>query len=89
MTLFADNSDLPSTSDAPVQSAELIDVSGEDMVGLWRALWIGGAGSLRVTLVKDTDPVTFAAVPAGTLLPFAVKTVHSDETDATDIVGLK
>lgn len=55
-----------------------------------RALWVGGTGTVKVTLdgQRDTDAVTFAAVPAGTLLPFQIKKVWATGTTATLIVAL-
>lgn len=59
-----------------------------------RALWVGGAGDLVVKFYSVVDPtvagntVTITGVPAGTLLPFAVKCVNSTSTTATSIVAL-
>jgi hypothetical protein len=59
----------------------------------FRALWVGGAGDLSLIFLNDTSnngagtAVTIAAVPAGTLLPFAVRRVMA-ATTATLIVGL-
>lgn len=54
-----------------------------------RALWVGGAGAVAVIFVDDTDPVTLSGVPAGTLLPFAVRRVLSTGTTATLIRALR
>jgi len=42
-----------------------------------RYLYVGAAGSVTVIMAGDASqtPVTFAAVPAGTLLPIAVSAV--------------
>lgn len=45
-----------------------------------RALWVGGAGSVIGVLSDDDTEVTFAAVPAGTLLPFRFKTIKATST---------
>jgi hypothetical protein len=52
-----------------------------------RSLYVGGAGDVVVTMFSG-DLVTFADVPAGTILPVCVKKVM-DATTATDIVGLQ
>jgi hypothetical protein len=53
------------------------------------ALWVGGAGDVALQGASDSTPVTILAVPAGTLLPMAVKLVLATGTTATSIVGLK
>lgn len=50
------------------------------------ALYIGAAGTLKVTCFDGTD-CTFAAVSAG-VLPLRVKRVWSTGTSATSIVAL-
>lgn len=52
-----------------------------------RSLWIGAAGDVSV-VAPDGTAVTFAAVPAGTLLPVRAKRVNSTGTTASSIVGL-
>lgn len=51
------------------------------------ALYIGGAGNVRVTTVAGTD-VLFSAVPVGTILPIKVKRVWATNTTATLIIAL-
>lgn len=58
-----------------------------------RALWVGGAGNLSVIFAGDTSnggagtAITISAVPAGFIVPIAVKRVML-ATTATLIVGL-
>ena len=52
-----------------------------------RAIYVGGAGSLVVTLAGDSSTITFTAVPAGTLLPIRITSISSSST-ATDVVAL-
>lgn len=54
------------------------------LVGV-RALWVGGAGDL--TLTVRTGDIVIKAVPAGTLLPIGPSKVKN-ATTATDIVAL-
>lgn len=53
------------------------------------ALYVGGAGDVVVVMRDDldTNPVTFAAVPAGTILPIYVRKVLP-ATTATNILAL-
>lgn len=53
----------------------------------FRALWVGGAGNVAV-VTEGGNSVTFTGVPAGTLLPIAVRAVNSTSTTATNLVGL-
>jgi hypothetical protein len=62
---------------SPSDSTPLVDIRG---------LYVGTAGSVRVTTV-DGDTVTFAG--ASGILPIQVIRVHSTGTDAGDIIGLK
>lgn len=65
---------------APHDTNELAYVS--------RALYIGGAGAVKVTTLKGTD-LTFAAVPVGTVLHVRAKKVFATGTTATNIVALQ
>lgn len=53
-----------------------------------RALYVGGAGDVAVVLRKDGAPVTFVAVPAGSMLPLRVRQVLVTGTTATALVGI-
>lgn len=49
-------------------------------------LYIGGAGNVNVTTIGD-DSVTFAGIPAGTILPVQVRRLRAGTT-ATNIIAL-
>jgi hypothetical protein len=55
--------------------------------GFVDGVYCGGAGAIAVVLEDDTA-VTFAAVPAGTILPIKCKRVNSSNTAATGMVGM-
>lgn len=59
-----------------------------DLADVTRAIYVGGAGDLRVLTVQGND-VVFPAVPAGTILPIRVQRVFATNTTATNIVGLQ
>ena len=69
-------------------------VSKSDTVNIYTggkltdALYVGGAG-IVVGVLEDDSTFTFAAVPAGTLLPIAIKRVNSTTTSATSMVALR
>ncbi len=51
------------------------------------AIYVGGAGDVKVTCV-DGSVAVFTAVPAGTILPVAVVLVWSAGTTATNMTGI-
>lgn len=75
--------------EAPASNGRAVTPNdGADLAEVTRAVYVGGAGDLRVMLRGDTAPVTLVAVPAGTFCPLRVKRVHATGTTATGIVGL-
>jgi hypothetical protein len=74
---------------APAQAAAAVTPNdGVDLPGgLTIALYVGGVGTLRVTMA-DGVVANFAAVPAGTTLEIQVTRVHATGTTATSIVAL-
>ena len=58
-----------------------------DFDTICRAIYVGGAGNV-VAVRHDGTAVTFTAVPAGTVLPIAVRRINSTSTTATAIVAL-
>ena len=71
---------------SPADTAAAVAKSDSTVLDTTRALYIGGAGDLVVTMAKGGD-VTFKAVPAGSVLPIRVTKVKA-ATTATDIVAL-
>lgn len=59
-----------------------------DLAQVTRAIYVGGAGAIKVLLADDTTAVTFAGASAGTVLNLRVKRVYSTDTTATNLVGL-
>ena len=53
-----------------------------------RALYIGGAGAVKVDMAGTGTAVVFSGVQAGTILPIRVDRVYVADTDATLIVAL-
>jgi len=52
-----------------------------------RALYVGGAGDVRL-LTRESDDVVFSAVPAGSILPVYTQRVFSTNTSATLVIAL-
>lgn len=72
---------------SPAIDALAITPSDSVTFGATRAIYVGGAGALAVTLVSGAS-VTFNGVPAGAILDLAVTQVRATGTTATNIVGL-
>lgn len=62
--------------------------NSNDLAETCRMLYIGGAGTLTVTLANDSSSVQFLAVAAGTTLRIRAKRVHATGTSATGIIAL-
>lgn len=79
---FASDLSSPATGGQDITPSD-----GTDLTIFSRALWVGGAGSLRVITVED-DTINLVGIPAGTLMPIRVKRVLATGTTATAIVAL-
>lgn len=79
---------LPQMQAQNFSHAEAVTPSDSTAVA-FDALYIGGAGAVAVVLADDSVAVTFAAVPAGTLLRVRAIKVMSTNTTATLILGLR
>ena len=75
-------------SPGPATKAYTITPADSELTDWLRAIYVGGAGNVKVTTTSD-DAVTFSGVPAGTVLPICVKQIWSTGTTATLMVGLR
>lgn len=66
----------------PITPSNTVDLQQET-----RAIYVGGAGNLNVTLT-DGIGVQFQAVPVGTILPISARRVAAVGTTATYLIGL-
>jgi hypothetical protein len=75
------------TPDSCAVNCIAITPADADLVAPVRALYIGGAGNLRIS---DTGngAVTFSNVPAGVILPVMARRVWATGTTASNIIGL-
>ena len=71
----------------PYAKATAVTPNDSTVLAKTRALYVGGAGALTVTMADGVN-ATFAAVPAGTTLRIKVTKVLSTGTAATSIVAL-
>ena len=75
--------------DSPAKNAVAVTPNDStDLTTAARALYIGGAGDVVVDMVGTGSTITFAGVPAGTILPIRAARVRSTSTTATSIVAL-
>ncbi len=79
---FAGGLESPAANGAAITPSDTTDLTQTT-----RALYVGGAGNLRVTL-SGGDTVTLMNVPEGALLPLRVRRVLATSTTATNLVGL-
>ena len=82
---FATHGDGLSTP--PANAAAVTPNDGADLATASRALWVGGAGDVAVTMVGGQS-VTIIGALAGSLLPVRVTRVKSTGTTATSIVAM-
>jgi hypothetical protein len=77
------------TADATVSaySANTLTPNDSGTLLTTRALYIGAAGDLKVTMAYG-DIVTFVAVPAGSILPIQVTRVFATGSTAASIIAL-
>ena len=72
----------------PATNAVLVSPSdSEDLATVTRAVYVGGAGDMKVTM-QDSGTVLFSGIPAGTTLPIRVSRIWATTTDATLIIAL-
>jgi hypothetical protein len=71
--------------DSPAGNAASITAGATALAYTTRAIYVGGAGDVAVTMVGGQS-VTFSAVPAGSLLP--IRATHITAATATAIVAL-
>lgn len=74
------------TSPAEEASA-ILPSDGTGLPQPTRALYVGGTGAARVRMLGG-QVVSFAGLPAGSLLPLRVVQVYATGTTATGLVGL-
>ena len=74
--------------DAPAGNAAAVTLHDSNtLTPPSRALYVGGAGNLKVTLAGGTT-VTFSSVPAGTVLPVRASVCWSTGSTASNVVSL-
>lgn len=73
----------------PARSGEAVDasVSDDTLRQATRALYVGGAGNLTVTMAGGGN-LTFTGVAAGTVLPISCTVVLNSGITATAILAL-
>lgn len=67
--------------------AAIVPNDSSDLAEVTRAIYVGGAGDIKVT-ANGGGTATFVGVAAGTILPVRVVRVFATGTTATNLVGL-
>lgn len=61
--------------------------TSDSVLQTYRAIYVGGAGNLRV-ITEGGDDVLFTAPPVGSIIPLRVTRVMATNTTATLLIGL-
>lgn len=77
-----------STMSDPAREAKAVTPNDSTDIAQTRALYIGGAGNVKVDMTGGTSAVTFTGATAGSILPIRCTRVYSTDTTATSIVAL-
>lgn len=79
----------PNIIDGPAWNAAAVTPNDSaDLAQTARALYIGGAGDVKVDMASDGSAVTFVGCLAGSILPIRAERVYATDTTATNIVAL-
>lgn len=73
--------------DSPASHGAVVTPGASALATSTRAVYVGGAGNLNVTLVGG-ETVLFSGVTAGSVLPIRCSHILSASTTATSIVAL-
>jgi hypothetical protein len=71
--------------------ANALTITGNDTTDLAHAvnaIYVGGAGSVKVDMAGSGTAITFTGVPVGTTLYISAKRVYLTGTTATNLIGL-
>lgn len=77
-----------SSLDSPAAFAAAVSPNDNtDLTTATRAIYVGGAGAVKVDTVGGST-VTFAAVPVGTVLAVRATRVYTTGTTATNLIAM-
>ena len=76
-------------SGEPARQAYAITPSDDtDLDILPRAIYIGGAGNMKVDMHSSGTAITFVGLLAGQIIPIRTSRVYATDTTATSLVAL-
>ena len=83
------NKNSASGREAPATQAYAPTLSDTDEIAtIGRGLYVGGGGTVKCVLSGDVAPVIFVGVPAGVVLPIALKQIYVTGTSANNLLVL-
>lgn len=77
----------PSLTSPAIDGAMVTPSNTQLLAQVSRAIYVGASGDISAELASGSQ-VTFAAVPAGSILPFRLRKIRATGTTATGIVAL-
>ena len=87
---YYDASRSPRGNDVPAFPSRAFAITPDDAASQNYAfsVYVGGTGDVAVIPAGGDTAITFAGVPAGTVVPLVVKQVLAAGTTATGLIGL-
>lgn len=77
----------PGLTSPAIDGNMIVPSDGADLPHVTRAVYVGTSGQIQAELVSGAT-VSFASVPAGTMLPLRLRKILSTGTTATNLVAL-
>jgi hypothetical protein len=87
ITTAADNTQIQPLGLSARNAAAVTPNDDADLAQVTRAIFVGGAGNISVTMAGTGTAVVITGVPAGAFLPICAARILATSTTATNIVA--
>lgn len=75
-------------SDSAERSSAITPHDSNELAEIPKAIYVGGAGDITMKGMGDSTTTLWAAVPAGTFIPFRPILIAATGTTATNLVAM-